>query len=183
MSKTWSYYWAGDGRSESFDGNVAVSNRGKKVIASGSVRAACGDEYIDQIIYGASIMATLRLDFASATEKDKYAGKIDLSIQQGLFSLKAGGGYAQSSASERTKLSFRVKQFGGKAANLASVIPDNVINRIIRKTDLFIFFHMSFKESSPSSRHVNASTASLKDSLSSVVDAYFWLHSMMAPNC
>jgi hypothetical protein len=91
----------------------------------------CGDQYIDEIVYGARLFFSLRVDFASEEQKKSF--ETEFSISGPLYSANAKLDEASKKFSRDTKVTITGVQFGGDVSKLTGVLdtsPDGQGNMI-----------------------------------------------------
>ncbi|NRA64137.1 MAG: hypothetical protein HRU19_06605 [Pseudobacteriovorax sp.] len=118
------------GLSEQLNPNMlALSNSGKQFAESypNSVYQWCGDEFIQRIDYGASLVATLKYTYSSASDKKIIGGKIGVDAGlSGFFNfvgLRFGLRNLKEKAKERTLVEVSGIQIGGQPELLSSILP------------------------------------------------------------
>ncbi|MBZ0144621.1 MAG: hypothetical protein K8F56_13675 [Rhodocyclaceae bacterium] len=79
----------------------------------------CGDEYVDEIVYGARLFFTLRVDFAS--EEQKQAFEAEFSLSGPLYSASAKFEDASRKFSRDTRITVTAAQFGGDVSKLTDL--------------------------------------------------------------
>lgn len=130
-SETHTFFWSGINRKEIFKpGTVVPSERGEFYIENYNDRLSekCGDEFIAEIQYGAILLATLRIDFLNKSDKKSFGGGLNIGLMDGILDVKGDFEKVNNDIKRRTKVSVIVKQLGGNATGLLTVVPDNVMN-------------------------------------------------------
>jgi len=105
---------------------IAVSPRMSGVPQPSDRVKECGMEFVNQIDYGASFSAILRVEFASKAEKEKIKGYIAV----GYAGIKVSGELAKidEKTKRSAKVSFKIQQSGGNPANALMAFSDNVVS-------------------------------------------------------
>lgn len=96
----------------------------------------CGDEFVAQVDLGATLMATLKVDFASERDKREFNANADLRIALGDAKAELGGKIDNLSESVRTntQITIRALQLGGTPGELFAILPDKTV--VCNLTDL-----------------------------------------------
>lgn len=123
-SATWTYHWSAIKNKKKFKLNSL--NIDSKAVAQAEapseIRTKCGDEYISEIQYGATYMATLRFDFLSQNDKNEFksTANIDLSkIGQGI-SITPEVSRVSERIKQTAKAYVKIYQIGGNSTDLLS---------------------------------------------------------------
>ena len=126
-----------NGRSEILDpGSLAISANGDEAVRrfGDNVYQWCGNDYIQRIDYGASLVATLKYSFESESDKDLVGSKLGVGFGGGvagffdMIGIRLGIRTMRQKARERTKVEIRGIQLGGQPENLTAVLPDSQIS-------------------------------------------------------
>lgn len=90
-----------------------------------SLHASCGDEFVSQVDLGASLFATLKVEFANEIDKEEFNLKAGLTIGVEDASVNLGGelGDLSDSVISKTKISINAIQLGGLPEELFSIMP------------------------------------------------------------
>lgn len=120
-----------NGRSQSLDLNtLQLTSQGEELVRDHGDRIEqwCGNELITKVDYGASLIASVRYDFASESDKKLIGGKLGIGAGVGglfdLIGLRLGMKSINERARERTTVEISAIQTGGEPTALASVLPE-----------------------------------------------------------
>ncbi|MBF0441165.1 MAG: hypothetical protein HQK54_04610 [Oligoflexales bacterium] len=128
-SQTHHIFWVGTNRKSVFSpGTARISDQASKFKQAAPERLVevCGDEFVSEIQYGASLIATLRLDFVKKEDKAEVESKLGLDIPDGKFKLDGQIKTVSKAVRNRTRVTLLAKQFGGDPAGLFKILPDNM---------------------------------------------------------
>lgn len=113
---------------------VALSGIGQRLVHNhhDNVFQWCGNEYVGQIDYGASLLATLRYTFASTRDKQSIGGSLGVGVgPAGFFDfigLRLGLKTVVQVAKERATVHVSGLQLGGQPEQLTQALPAEVIS-------------------------------------------------------
>ena len=130
MSETHTFFWKGINRKSVFvPGTAKPSSQGEKYIENYNevLSEKCGDEYIAEIQYGATLLGTLRIDFMNKVDKNNFGGSLKIGLTSGVLAVEGSLDKVDEKVKKRSKVSVIVKQFGGDSTGLLTVIPDNIL--------------------------------------------------------
>lgn len=101
-----------------------LSEYAKKRIGSGPFVSdqfveTCGDEFVEQVILGAKLLINARIDFASSSDKERFAAEV--SIQGPAFSLRAKLQQASARLSRSASVTISAFQLGGRVDRLSTI--------------------------------------------------------------
>ena len=139
-SETHNIVWYGLAKKRTFkpksirmskQGEAFTKDEGEKVI----IQTKCGDEYISEIQYGASLFASLKVKYLNATDKKLIGGAFSLSAGKCLpggapsigASVNAGLKKDKQDIAKRTTVTVRAVQNGGKPERLLAILPNNIV--------------------------------------------------------
>lgn len=119
--------------------SLALTPTVREILSSdqrAEIHRYCGDEYVAQVDLGATLMATLKVDFASERDKTEFNSNADLRIALGAAEAKLGGTLENLSESVRTntQITIRALQLGGTPGELFAILPDKTV--VCNLTDL-----------------------------------------------
>ena len=129
-SETHNIIWVGVNRKKVFKpGSLALSEQGQNYISGyqAILQDKCGDEYVSEIQYGASLFATLKVQYLNSSDKFEIGGSLNVGLKE-FVKIDATAQLLNSKMAKRTRVSVIAKQFGGNPAGLLSVIPQGVVS-------------------------------------------------------
>ena len=128
-SETHNIIWIGVNRKKVFVPNsLKLSEQGKKFSGAFSqvLQNKCGDEFVNEIQYGASLFATLKVEYLNSSDKFEIGGSINVSAKE-ILKVDANAQFVNNKIAKRTKVTVIAKQFGGNPAGLLTVIPKGIV--------------------------------------------------------
>ena len=128
-SETHNIIWIGVNRNRVFKPNtLALTAQGKKYSTAyqAVLQDKCGDEFIKQIQYGASLFATLKVEYLNSSDKFEIGGSLNVSAKE-IVKVDANAQFVNAKLAKRTKVSVIAKQFGGNPAGLLTIIPKGIV--------------------------------------------------------
>ena len=129
-SETHNIIWVGVNRKKVFKpGSLSVSEQGQQYITGyrAILQDKCGDEYVSEIQYGASLFATLKVQYLNSSDKFEIGGSLNVGVKE-IVKVDATAELLNSKMAKRTRVSVIAKQFGGNPAGLLSVIPQGIVS-------------------------------------------------------
>jgi len=129
-SETHNIIWVGVNRKKVFKpGSLSVSDQGQQYITGyrAILQDKCGDEYVSEIQYGASLFATLKVQYLNSSDKFEIGGSLNIGAKQ-IVKVDASSEILNSKMAKRTRVSVIAKQFGGNPSGLLSVIPQGIVS-------------------------------------------------------
>lgn len=99
------------------------------------LESRCGNEFITEIYRGASILATLRLEFVNREDREALGGKLNVVLPTALVNFGAGLSDVDQGKLQRTTLSVQVEQRGGAPEGLLDIVPTNVMTCTLENRD------------------------------------------------
>jgi hypothetical protein len=99
--------------------NVAMTATGKQALQAQQWAEMCGNEYVAQVVRGASLYFSLRLDFASESDQESFASAFDLDAP--FIGVSTRIKKASSTANQNTKVTISAFQLGGDVSKLSSI--------------------------------------------------------------
>ena len=135
LSETYHLYWIATREQKLLDPfTLQLTDAGRRIVQEypDKVYQRCGDEFISAIHYGAGIMATMRIDFASEYDKMDLSGKVVVNVGKpgiGEPKVDVDGSlkYVNQSKKERSTVRLSVKQFGGDPTGLTTILPESIM--------------------------------------------------------
>ncbi|MBC7660991.1 MAG: hypothetical protein H7249_14940 [Chitinophagaceae bacterium] len=110
--------------------NVKMTAAGKAETVEGkpldTIRATCGDEYFDTIVYGAQLFVVAKFDFESAQDKLEFKGSASVSLA-GVGQLGGQISTLSDKLKRHSKVSITARQVGGNTDELSSVLSSEII--------------------------------------------------------
>lgn len=114
------------------DGDLQVSAAGQRVLNSrpGRVAEFCGDEFVYQIDYGAKLIATMSIEFASSEDKRAFeaAAHVDVNYVLGSASASGGVNLMNQRMGSRTTVKVEAHQTGGSPGDLSAILQAGVVD-------------------------------------------------------
>jgi hypothetical protein len=86
----------------------------------------CGDEYIEKVSIGSSLVFVVNAEFGSKKNAEKYSAALTLSLLGGIGTARAGADIMMDSQSESILLTMSVRQVGGRPENISRLFPDGL---------------------------------------------------------
>ena len=87
----------------------------------------CGDSFVAEIQYGASIFATLKIEYMNTSDKFLAGKSVNVNLVSGIIKGDGNLEKLDEALKKRTKVSLIVKQLGGNPTGLVRAIPANAI--------------------------------------------------------
>lgn len=103
-------------------GSVRISDTGRKLSGTSSLRAQCGNEFINEINIGLSYMATLSVEFSDQASREKFGGSLKVDVLRGTVEVEGNLEKADDSVKKSVKISLQATQIGGDERKLSTVI-------------------------------------------------------------
>lgn len=131
LSETYHVYWVGVAQKEVYKaGTLGLSSYGQNLVDNQAnlIEARCGNEFITEVHRGASLLATLKVEFFSSTDRTEVGGKIKVDVLAGLVSADGNLEYVDEDKKKRTKISVMVDQRGGSPERLLTILPENIMS-------------------------------------------------------
>ena len=131
LNDTYNVYFVGLKNIATVSLNSAqINSKGLEVVNehNNQLEFVCGDEYVSEIHYGASMFATMAVEFVNETDKLEIQGKLNVDVAGGMVSADASLNYLDKKVKERTNIKVHAQQLGGDAAGLLDILPDNIAN-------------------------------------------------------
>lgn len=129
-SETHNIIWVGVNRKKVFKpGTLSVTDQGQQYISGyqAILQDKCGDEYVSEIQYGASLFATLKVQYLNSSDKFEIGGSLNVGVKE-IVKVDASSDILNSKMAKRTRVSVIAKQFGGNPSGLLSVIPQGIVS-------------------------------------------------------
>ena len=129
-SETHMIYWLGTNRKKVFpNGTAVLTEQGKEFVATAKDRlqSLCGDSFVSEIGYGASIFATMKIEYTNVSDKFLAGGSFKMDVGAGVFKSNGNLEKLDQNLKKRTKVSIIVRQIGGSPTALMRVLPANAI--------------------------------------------------------
>ena len=129
-SETHMIYWIGANRKKVFpNGKMVLTPQGKEFIATAKDRlqGLCGDSFVSEIAYGASLFATMKIEYMNVSDKFLAGGSFNMDLAAGVFKSNGNLQKLDQNLKKRTKVSIVVRQIGGNPTALMRVLPANAI--------------------------------------------------------
>jgi len=129
-SETHNIIWVGVNRKKVFKpGSIVVTDQGQQYMSGyqAMLQDKCGDEYVSEIQYGASLFATLKVQYLNSSDKFEIGGALNVGVKE-VVKLDASAGITNSKMAKRTRVSVIAKQFGGNPSGLLTVIPQGIVS-------------------------------------------------------
>ena len=108
-----------------------LSAFGQKMLKNQSMLPnICGDEFVYQIDYGAKLIATMSIEFASKEDKTAFQSAVSVDVNWGIGSASVGGSVntMQQRMGSRTTVKIEVHQTGGNPGALTTALNDKVVD-------------------------------------------------------
>ena len=133
-SLSWNYIFNAQTHSRRFEqGSEKIRERIMDRLSSSAedLEPICGNEYISQVDYGASLIVSLKFDFLRASDKTDVAGKLVANIN--IAEVIKASGEAKldlnfSKFSETVKVRIIANQFGGDHSKLSEILSTSIID-------------------------------------------------------
>ncbi|MCX6110233.1 MAG: jacalin-like lectin [Proteobacteria bacterium] len=130
-SETHNIIWVGVNRKSVFKPrSLEVTEQGMQFMSGykALLQDKCGDEFISEIQWGASLFATLKVQYLNSSDKFEIGGSLNVGVKADVVKLDASAGITNKKVAKRTKVSIIAKQFGGDATGLLAIIPLDIIS-------------------------------------------------------
>lgn len=130
LSETHHLSWVGNAQKEVFKaGTLQLTPEGAHYATNRPdlLEDRCGNEFVTEVHRGASLLATLKIEFFSSQDRLEVGGKINVNILAGLVEAEGSLDFVEEEKKKRTKISVQVVQRGGRPERLLTIIPDNVM--------------------------------------------------------
>lgn len=123
----WFFEFNATRQSESFDAlNLRLSRYGDDAFKAGfaAVPDWCGDEYVSKVDYGANLVGTMSIEFASREDKDEFklAAALDVNMVVGSAKASARMAQMQQKMGSRTIVKVEAHQTGGNPGRLNGIL-------------------------------------------------------------
>ncbi len=129
-SETHMIYWIGANRKRIFpNGKMVLTPQGKDFVATAKDRlqGMCGDSFVSEIAYGASLFATMKIEYMNVSDKFLAGGSFNMDLAAGVFKSNENLQKIDQNLKKRTKVAIVVRQIGGNPTALMRVLPANAI--------------------------------------------------------
>ena len=129
-SETHMVYWIGVNRKKVLDGHsYALTNIGTQYARDDKahLQGRCGNEFVAELQYGASIFATMKIEYLNTSDKFQAGGSVKVDLGAGIIKLDASANKLDQELKKRTKVSLLVKQLGGDPTGLMRILPADAI--------------------------------------------------------
>ncbi len=111
--------------------NPRLTAIGKSELSNGrakdTVRETCGNEYFNEIEYGAQIFVVAKFDFANAQDKIEFKGNASVSLL-GVGELGGNISHLSDNVKKNSRVSISARQVGGNPEQLSSILSTGVIS-------------------------------------------------------
>lgn len=129
----WFFEFHATPKSISFDdGDLRLSQAGQNVLqkAAGRVAQYCGDEFVYQIDYGAKLLATMSIEFASREDRSTFeaAAHVDVNFMVGSASASGSLNTMAQRMGSRTRVKVEAHQTGGHPGELSAILKSGVVD-------------------------------------------------------
>ncbi len=146
--------------------SLEVTSSAREILDSASsqdIQRYCGNEFVNQIDLGATLMATLKVDFASEEDKREFNANADIRIGLGESRAEIDGNLRDLSESVRsqTQITIQALQLGGVPEELFQILPDeSVVCNLMDLTPCLSLFEniMTYAQSTFTEQLGDAST-------------------------
>ncbi|RYZ59555.1 MAG: hypothetical protein EOP07_03605 [Proteobacteria bacterium] len=111
--------------------NPKLTTQGKAELSEGrasdTVRETCGNEFFNEIEYGAQIFVVAKFDFASAQDKVEFKGNASVSLL-GIGEIGGSISHLSDKVKKSGRVSITARQVGGNPEELSSILSTGVIS-------------------------------------------------------
>lgn len=119
-------------KSKAFNGSdIRISPAGFNVINSrpGNVSKFCGSEFVYQIDYGAKLIATMSIEFASRNDRRAFEAEASINVNWllGQTDVSASMATMQQRMGSRTLVKVEAHQTGGRPGELSNILSSQVV--------------------------------------------------------
>jgi len=130
----WFFEFNATRQSESFDvSSLKISSYGNDALQTGyaAVPDWCGDEFVSKIDYGANLIGTMSVEFASREDKEEFklAAALDVNFVVGKAQASANMQRMQQKMGSRTIVKVEAHQTGGNPGQLNGILGSGQIVR------------------------------------------------------
>lgn len=110
--------------------NPRLTAQGEAEMSDGrardTVRETCGNEYFNEIEYGAQLFVVAKFDFASAQDKIEFKGNASVSLL-GIGELGGSISHLSDKVKKSGRVTITARQVGGNPEDLSSILSSGVI--------------------------------------------------------
>jgi len=129
-SETHMIYWIGANRKKIFpNGKMVLTPQGQTFVETNKDRlqGLCGDSFVSEIAYGASLFATMKIEYMNVSDKFLASGSFTMDLAAGVFKSNGNLEKLDQKLKKRSKVNIIVRQIGGNPTALMRVLPANAI--------------------------------------------------------
>ena len=129
-SETHMVYWTGVNKKRVFPSpSYLLTEDGKGFVLNkkADLQRKCGDSFISEIEYGASLFVTLKIEYMNSSDKFQSGAGFKVDLKTGIFKSEENLSKLDLDLKKRTRLSLVIRQLGGDPTALIRIVPAEAI--------------------------------------------------------